>query len=136
VRARRAPLRSEARLSAMRRLLPPESLPFGRTLSASALVSAVSDGGVGRVRAGGALAELLSLGLVDRVGSRYSPTSAGARALAMELLSRGDRSDASSLDLPHPGATVCEHRSHIARLLKAADELRSVERTREGESGG
>jgi hypothetical protein len=75
-------------------------------------------------------------GHAERVGGCYSPTSAGARALAMELLSRGDRGGASNMDLPHPGATVEGHRGHIARLLEAADELASVERTREGESGG
>lgn len=135
-RARTRPLRNGARLSAMLRLLDAENLPIGRTLPARALVAAAVEGeGVGRARASAALAELFSLGLVARQGDLYSPTSAGAKALATELLSRDDRGEAYNMDLPHPGATVEEHRGHIARLLEAADELRNVERTREGESG-
>ncbi|MDP9439103.1 MAG: hypothetical protein M3P49_10200 [Actinomycetota bacterium] len=116
-------------------LLPPECLPLGQMLSAAALIAAVSDGGVGEVRAGAALAELFSLGLADRAGDRYSPTSVGARALAMELLARSDRGDPIALDLPYRGSGVAEHRRYIGELLEAADELRSVERTTEGEQG-
>lgn len=135
-RARSHPLRGESRFVAMRLLLPPDSLPLGRTLPACALIASAEERGVGRVRAGAVLSEPFFLGLAAREGGRYFPTSAGARALAMELLSRGDRDEAFNLDLPHPGATVEEHRGHIARLLEAADELRSVEQTREGGSGG
>ena len=135
-RARTRPLRNGARLSAMLRLLDAESLPIGRTLPARALMAAAEGQGVGRVRAGSALAELLSLGLAAREGDLYSPTSAGAKALAMELLARDDKDDPVSEEFPYPARTVAGYREYIADLLDTADELRNVERTREGESCG
>ena len=139
-RARTRPLTSDARRKVMLCLLPPESLPLGQTLSAAALISSVANGGVGTVRAGAALSELFSLGLLDRStsghvvsGQRYVPTAAGARALAMELLRRSDTGKTADLDLPHRGASLLDHRRHIARLLDAADELAAVEPDVQGE---
>lgn len=133
-RVRSRPLSSDARLRAVLCLLPPESLPLGQTLSAAALISSVTNGGVGTVRAGGALSELFSMGLVDRSasgrgssGDRYAPTAAGARALAMELLRRSDKEGCANFDVPHRGASLLDHRRYIARLLDAADELAILE---------
>ncbi len=135
-RARTRPLKNRARLLAVLRLLTPESLPLGQTLSVQALVAAAEGEGVGRVRAGAALSQLFFLGLVARRGDRYSPTSAGAKALATELLARDDKDDPLTKDVPHPGATVQDYRKYIADLLDTADELRDAERAGGGDSDG
>ena len=137
VRARTRPLRNGARLSAMLRLLDAESLPIGRTLPARALVAAAVEGeGVGRARACAALSELVSLGLAAREGYLFSPTSAGAKALATELLARDDKDDALTKNVPRPGANVQDCRGYMADLFDTADELRDAERAGDGESDG
>ena len=135
-RARMRPLRNGARLSAMLRLLEAGSLPLGQTLSDRALVAAAGEEGVGHIRAGAALAELVALGLLARQGDLYSPTPAGAKALAMELLARDDRDDPLTKDLPNPGATAAEYRGHIADLLDTADVLRGAEQEKGRNSDG